>query len=133
MDKNFTRDLVKKYRDLFEKLVSDVKDQDQLRLSLSKIIFKSYLVMLLLKCVSIGAAWLLLTAWNPLYGTFFLLFVSLVQTKLILDRDFDGLEDDIIDVVEESGMVVAGNDEEDNLDDDSEKPDEKSSKEDKAD
>ena len=100
MDLDKARDIVEKYKDLFEKIASEGRFDEAVRKMMSKV----YFVMLIIKTVFIGAVWWLLTKWDPTYGTFFLLGLAMVQAKYLLDKDITGFEDNIIEAATELGI-----------------------------
>ena len=100
MDLDKARDIVEKHKDLFEKIASEGKFDETIR----KIVSKAYFVMLIIKMVFIGTVWWLLTRWDPIYGTFFLLGLAMVQAKRLLDKDITSFEDDIIEAATELGI-----------------------------
>lgn len=100
MDLDKAKDLVEKHKDLFEKIASEGKFDETIR----KIVSKAYFVMLIIKTVFIGMVWWLLTRWDPIYGTFFLLGLAMVQAKYLLDKNITSFEDDIIEAATEFGI-----------------------------
>lgn len=100
MDQNSVRELIEKNRDLFEKIASKGNFESNLR----KMTSKAYVALLLLKLVFIGAGWLVLTKLDPVYGTYFLVVLAMVQAKMLLDKDFAGLEDNIVEAAKNAGI-----------------------------
>ena len=101
IDKDSAKELVSKHKELFQNIAS----KGDFETSLRKIVGKAYLVMLLIKSIFIGSAWWMISLVDPFYGAFFLLVVSLIQAKMLLDRDFRDVGDNIIIAAKESGIV----------------------------
>jgi len=101
IDEDSAKELVSKHKKLFQNIAS----KGDFETSLIKIVGKAYLVMLLIKSILIGSAWWMISLADPFYGTFFLLVVSLIQAKMLLDRDFKDVGDNLITAARESGIV----------------------------
>ena len=100
IDKTDAKELIKKYRNSFEKMAS----KGDLEIFVRKIVSKCYYTFLLLETLSIGTIWYILSNLNSTYGSFFLLIIALIQSKLLLDNKFDGVEDNILEAAEEVGI-----------------------------
>lgn len=100
MDQNSVRELVENNRELFEKIASKGNFESNLR----KMVSKAYIALLLLKLVFIGVSWLALSKLDPVYGTYFLIFLAMVQAKMLLDKDFAGLEDNMVEAAKNAGI-----------------------------
>ena len=110
MDLDKARELVEKYKDFFEKIVSEGKFDETVR----KIVSKTYFAMLIIKTMFIGTIWLFLSKLDPTYGTFFLLGLAMVQAKFLLDRQFDGFAENIIEAAME--LEIGKEEEKENAD-----------------
>ena len=100
IDQNSVRELVENNREFFEKIAS----KGNLESSLRKMVSKAYIALFLLKLVLIGVGWLVLTKLNPVYGTYYLLGLVMVQAKFLLDDKFAGLEDNILEATKSAGI-----------------------------
>jgi hypothetical protein len=112
MDLDKARELVEKHKDCFEKIASEGKFDETVR----KIVSKSYFVMLIIKTMFIGTVWWFLSKLDPTCGTFFLLGLAMVQAKFLLDRQFDGFAENIIEAAME---LEIGEEEKENADNES--------------
>lgn len=109
IDKESAKKLVSKHKSLFSSLASG--SEDALRGKVEKMVNQTYITMLFLSCGFIGLVWWLLMSWNLLYADFFLLLVVLFKTKRLLDRDFSGMDDNIVEAVKELRAAEASDEE----------------------
>lgn len=98
IDKDEARRLVKRYWPHFEKSIAAGRDYTA---QIKDTVGWLYLILLSIKCITIGALWLGLNYLDPTLGLGYLLVIALVQTKKALDHEFYGVEDTIIEAVKE--------------------------------
>lgn len=113
IDKDEARQLVKRHWPHFEKSIAAGRDYTA---HIKDAVGWLYLILLSLKCITIGALWLGLNYLDPTLGLGYLLVIALVQTKKALDHEFYGVEDTIIEAVKEEKncRALADGREEDN-------------------
>ena len=102
LDKNGTRELVNKHKDLFSKLANSGKGN--LQEKIKKIVNQAYMIMLLLKSAIIGVLWWAFSLIDPFYGTFFLFVMAILGTKRALDNIFFEADSNLLEAIEEAGL-----------------------------
>ena len=98
MDKDEARRLVKAHWPLFEKVITAGKDYTDI---IKSVVAWLHTIALLLRCILVCGVWLGLSYVDPTASVVFLLVVSLVQTKTLIDTRFNGLDTIIASAVEE--------------------------------
>lgn len=96
IDKDSARELVKKNWSFIEKSISSSEDYE---VQVKEAVGWLHFTLLLVRCCLIGAVWFLLNCLDGFLGCGFLLVVALVQTKNVLDHEFNGVALNIIEAV----------------------------------
>lgn len=113
IDKDSARKIVKKNWPLIEKSISSGEDYE---MQVKEAVGWLHFTLLLVRCCLIGAVWLLLNSLDSFLGCGFLLVFAFVQTKNVLDHEFNGVECNIIEAVkaekEQRDLVAQGEDNE---------------------
>ena len=118
IDKDDARDLVKKHWSFFE---NSIKNGDDYTIPIKESVGWLYLILLSIRCITIGGIWLLLSYLDPFLGTGFLLIIALIIEKEVLDHQFENVEETILEAISEekksrsiSTSSIEGSNEEDN-------------------
>ena len=117
IDKDNARDLVKKHWSFFE---NSIKNGDDYTVPIKESVGWLYLILLSVRCIATGGVWLLLSYLDPFLGTGFLLIMALIMEKNVLDFQFEGVEETILEAISEekksrsiSTSSIEGDNEED--------------------